>query len=75
MVYRGWGMIRIGAALLGLLILSGCTIPLPLRIASWTSDGISVLVSKKSITDHGISTIAERDCAIWRGFSDKKICN
>jgi len=56
------------------LLLGGCALPVPLQIASWALDGISVLVTKKSVTDHGISLIAEKDCAIWRGVVEGQLC-
>jgi len=56
------------------LLLGGCALPVPLQIASWALDGISVLTTKKSITDHGISLVAEKDCAIWRGIVEGELC-
>ena len=67
-------MKKAGAALLGLLILSGCALPVPLRIATWAIDGISLLITKKSIGDHGISLIARRDCAMWRSVTGEDVC-
>jgi len=67
-------MKKAGVALLGLLILSGCALPVPLRLASWAIDGFSLLTSQKSITDHAISLLAERDCAIWRGVAGEEVC-
>lgn len=64
------------AAVLGVsaVLLSGCALPIPLQIASWALDGVSVLVSQKSITDHGISLITQKDCAIWRGITGDELC-
>ena len=56
------------------LLLGGCALPVPLQIASWALDGISVLVTQKSVTDHGISILAEKDCAVWRGVVDGELC-
>jgi hypothetical protein len=64
-----------GVVLLCLLLLLGCALPVPLRIASWASDGFSLLATDKSIADHGISVVARRDCALWRGLSGEKICD
>ena len=66
-------MMKAGAALLGLLILSGCALPVPVRLASWAIDGISILMTKKSIADHGISVVADRDCAMWRSLTGKEL--
>ena len=40
--------------------------PLPFQIASWALDGISYIATEKSVTDHGISIIAQKDCALLR---------
>ncbi len=37
-------------------------------------DGVSVLTTEKSIADHGISIVAQRDCAVWRGVVDGEVC-
>ena len=57
------------------LVLSGCAVPLPIQIASWALDGLSYIVSQKSVTDHGISMIVEQDCALWRGVTEGSICH
>ena len=67
-------MRKVGAALIGLLVLSGCALPVPLRVASWAIDGITFLATKKSIADHGVSLAAKRDCAMWRSLTDDEIC-
>ncbi|OHC79003.1 MAG: hypothetical protein A3G18_01660 [Rhodospirillales bacterium RIFCSPLOWO2_12_FULL_58_28] len=43
-------------------------------MASWALDGVSMLTSGKSVTDHGISILAKKDCAIWRGVKGDDIC-
>lgn len=48
--------------------------PPSLQIASWVADGISYVVTQKSLTDHGISFLAQRDCALWRGVKGEAIC-
>ena len=57
------------------LVLSGCAVPVPIQVASWALDGLSYMVSQKSVTDHGISMIAEQDCALWRGLTEGSICH
>jgi len=56
------------------LILGGCAVPVPFQVASWALDGISLLVTEKSVADHGISMVAQKDCAIWRGVVDGELC-
>ncbi len=56
------------------LFVGGCAVPVPLQIASWVIDGVSYLATEKSVADHGISMVAQQDCAIWRGVTDGKVC-
>lgn len=58
----------------GAVFLSGCALPVPFQIASWALDGISMLATQKSVTDHGISLVAQQDCAIWRGVTKGELC-
>ena len=61
--------------LLASYILASCSfLPVPLQVASWAVDGISVVVTKKSLSDHGLSIITQKDCAVWRGFAEGAIC-
>ncbi len=58
----------------GVLFLSACAVPPSVQIASWVADGISYIATQKSLTDHGISFLAQRDCALWRGVKGEAIC-
>ena len=60
--------------IVGALFLSGCAIPLPLQIASWALDGLSMVATQKSVADHGISIFAQKDCAVWRGVTEGELC-
>ena len=63
---------------LGITVLAvgGCAaLPLPVQITSWALDGFSYIVSKKSVTDHGLSVALQKDCALWRGLTDGQICH
>ena len=68
MVRRG------GFLLLCLLLLEGCAIPLPVQIAGWALDGLSVLATKKTLFDHGVSVVAQKDCALWRTWNGEAVC-
>ena len=57
-----------------LLLLNGCAIPLPLEILSLVGNSASYITTKKSLSDHVISQIAGRDCAIWYIVKDMNIC-
>jgi len=48
------------------MLLSGCGLPPAVVIASYVADGVSYVVTGKSVTDHGISEATGRDCATWR---------
>ena len=37
-------------------------------------DGISYLTTQKSLTDHGLSVVSQKDCALWRGVTEGQIC-
>jgi hypothetical protein len=58
----------------GVLFLSACVLPPSVQIASWVADGVSYIITQKSLTDHGISFITQRDCALWRGIKGEAIC-
>ncbi len=55
--------------------ISGCAaLPVPIQIASWALDGLSVITTQKSLTDHGLSMVSDQDCALWRGLTEGNIC-
>ncbi len=58
-------IITLGASI---LFLGGCALPVPIQIASWALDGISYLATEKSVADHGLSMVAQQDCAVLRGL-------
>lgn len=63
-------MKRFAALGAGIIFLGGCALPVPVQIASWALDGISYLLTEKSVADHGISVLAQKDCAVLRGLLD-----
>ncbi len=52
----------------GIILLGVCALPVPFQVASWALDGISYLMTDKSVADHGISALAQKDCALLRGL-------
>ena len=56
------------------LILGGCVVSPAISIATLTADIFSLAVSEKTLTDHAISQVARKDCALWRGFTGKEVC-
>ncbi|MDP7652627.1 MAG: SPOR domain-containing protein [Rhodospirillales bacterium] len=65
---------RWGLFLACAVVLSGCAVPLPVRVASWALDGLSYLATQKSVADHGISLATKKDCSILRGVTQKQFC-
>ncbi len=56
------------------LFVGACAVPLPLQIASWAADGISYLMTSKSLSDHGLSAAVGRDCAVHRAITEGAVC-
>ncbi len=48
------------------LTLSGCALPPAIGVASLAVDVASYFFSGKTLTDHGISAVAQQDCALIR---------
>ncbi len=58
-----------------LLFLAGCGfLPLPVTVASIVLDAISLATTEKTVADHGLSFVAGRDCALWRGMTGGDLC-
>src|SRR5262249_18559296 len=55
-------------------LLSGCGLPPAVMIASYAADGVSYVATGKSVTDHGISEVTGRDCALLRIIRGRPIC-
>ena len=71
-----WGEITVRTAIVlvaAALAVSGCAAA-PVQIALLALDGVSFVVSKKSIADHGISIVMQQDCALWRGVAEGRVC-
>lgn len=66
--------IRVAGVLATPLLLGACGLPVGVQIASLIADGISVLTTDKTLTDHGISAVTQQDCALWRGVEGDNIC-
>src|SRR5215469_11871330 len=56
------------------ILLGGCAIPPALSIASYVLDGVSYAATGKSVSDHGLSAAAGRDCAVWRLIKGENPC-
>jgi hypothetical protein len=60
---------------LGLPLLTGaCGAPVAATAISYGADGISLVDSGKSTTDHLASMVSKKDCALWRVLRSQKVC-
>ncbi len=50
------------------VVLSGCGLPPAVTVVSLVASGVSYVTTGKSVTDHGISMVLQKDCALLRGF-------
>lgn len=62
-------------ATVALLPLAGCAVPPALSIASLVVDGIAVVTTGKSMSDHAISNLSEEDCRMSRLLKGEWICH
>jgi hypothetical protein len=63
--------VGLGTSLLG----GGCAVPVALTVVSYGADGVSLMGTDKTLTDHAISAVTKKDCALWRIIRGRKICN
>ncbi len=55
------------------IVLSGCGLPPVVTYTSYAVDVFSYLTTGKTVTDHGISMVVQKDCALLRVL-DGPIC-
>jgi len=55
------------------VLLSGCGIPPIISVASLAFDFASYGATGKTVTDHGLSAVLQKDCALLRGL-DGQVC-
>lgn len=61
-------------AVCSVFLVSGCALPPVIAVASYATTGISYLASGKGPSDHALSAMAEKDCAIHRVVMGGDIC-
>jgi hypothetical protein len=64
--------ITIGAILI--CVLGGCSISPTVDAVSWTFDGVSFILTGKSMTDHAMSAAAGKDCSMTRVVKGDAVC-
>lgn len=56
------------------LATAGCGAPPLIVGASYAADGGLLAASNKTSTDHLVSMVSKKDCAMWRAFRSRPIC-
>jgi hypothetical protein len=56
------------------LMTAGCGAPVAVAGISYAADGTLLATSSKTASDHLISMVSKRDCAVWRAFQGHPIC-
>lgn len=56
------------------LLAGGCAAPVAVAAASYGADGVSLVSTGKTSSDHFVSMVSKKDCALWRIFRRGKIC-
>ncbi|MFO1157428.1 MAG: hypothetical protein U1E60_01175 [Reyranellaceae bacterium] len=54
---------------------AGCGAPPLIVGASYAADGGLLATSNKTSTDHLVSMVSKKDCAVWRAFKSRPICS
>ena len=54
--------------------LSGCATSGAMTLMSLSASGVSFAVSGKSLSDHALSAVLNRDCAVWRPVKGEPVC-
>lgn len=67
--------LRVVAALFLATMVSGCALPPAISIASSIGNGVLLLATGKSSSDHTLSAVTGKDCATWRVMQDRDICH
>ncbi len=66
---------RLGIVAGPILLLAGCAaIPPAVSVATWAIEGASLAFSGKSVSDHAISAVTRKDCAMWRLLKGEPVC-
>ncbi len=66
---------RLALLVLGLPLLTGGCAVSAMTAASYGADGVSYADSGKSGSDHFMSMVSKKDCALWRMFRNENVCH
>ena len=64
-------LLLVGSAL---LMTAGCGAPVAVAGASYAADGTLLVTSDKTVSDHFMSMVSKKDCALLRAFRGHPIC-
>ena len=56
------------------LLAGGCAAPLAVSGAGYAADGGLLVASNKTSTDHFVSMVSNKDCALWRVLRGRAVC-
>ncbi|MDP2372433.1 hypothetical protein [Reyranella sp.] len=56
------------------LLTGACGAPLAVSAVSYGSDGALLMATDKTGTDHLVSMVSKKDCALWRAFRGREVC-
>jgi hypothetical protein len=66
---------RLALLALGLPLLVGGCAAAAVSAVSYGADGVSLVDSGKTTTDHFASMVSKKDCALWRFFRNQRVCH
>jgi hypothetical protein len=66
---------RLALLVVGLPLLTGGCAVSAVTAASYGADGVSYADSGKSGSDHFMSMVSKKDCALWRVFRNENVCH
>jgi hypothetical protein len=66
---------RLTLLALGLPLAAGGCAGAAVAGASYGADGVSLVESGKTTTDHFASMVSKKDCAFWRVLRNEKVCH
>jgi hypothetical protein len=67
-------LLALPLALCAPLLAGGCGAPVAVTGASYGADGVSAVATSKTTTDHFLSMVSKKDCAMWRVFRNQGVC-
>ena len=57
-----------------MMAINECDLPAGMQATSWAITELSCLATQKALTDHGISMVVGRDCAVTKMVIDGIFC-